>query len=151
MHDQQKRNQLLLWVIALGLVNFVAYTLIYWYLGGDAPNGFVEDGVYHLRGHFLWALSGKPTDPVSRNVWLYSFVHSISIWPTIAAVLASMLFLARPHIEATMNINSPTRGSVFVVSCFVVIGAVTSLSTLFFVLGFIRALQTVASGGAYNP
>lgn len=148
--DRQRRNRILLWVIALGLGNFVFYTVIYWYLGGDAPNGYVKDGGYYLRGHFLRALAGKPSDPVSRGVWLYSFLHSISIWPTIAAVLISMLILARPHIIATMKADVPVRGHTFVAICITVIVLVTGASTSFFLLDFIKALTSVASGGGYN-
>ena len=148
--DRQRRNRLLLWIIALGLTNFVLYTFTYWCLGGDAPNGYVTDGSYHLRGHFLWALAGKASDPVGRGVWLYSYVHSISIWPTIAAVLVSMLVLARPHIIATMKSDALIRGHTFVAVCITVIVLVTTASTLLFMVDFAKALSTVAGGGSYN-
>jgi hypothetical protein len=148
--ERQRRNILLLWIIVLGLTNFVLYTLAYWYLGGDAPNGFVTGGQYHLRGHFIWALSGKASEAVPRAVWLYSFIHSISIWPTIAAVLISMLILARPHIIATMKADSLIRGNTFVATCITVIVVVTGTSTLFFVLDFLRAMAAVADSGSYN-
>jgi len=148
--DRQRRNILLLWIIALGLGNFVFYTLAYWYLGGDAPNGSAGDGMYYLRGHFLWARAGKVSDPVSRGVWLYSYVHSISIWPTIAAVLVSMLILARPHIIATIKTDAPVRGNTFVAICITVIVLLTGATTTFFILDFIKALVTVSDGGSYN-
>lgn len=150
MMDEQKRTRLLLWIIVLGIGNFILYAVIYAYLGGDAPNGAVHDGNYHLRGHFFWRLTGQPTGPVSREVWLYSFIHSITIWPTIAAVLVSMLVLARPHIIATMKAGSWIGGQTFVTIFITVIILVTSASTLFFVLNFARALSTVAAGGDYN-
>lgn len=146
----QRRNRALLWIIALGLANFVLYTLTYWYLGGDAANGYVEQSQYHLRGHFIWALAGKSSGPVSRGIWLYSYIHSISIWPTIAAVLVSMLVLARPHIIATMKSDAPIRGNLYVAICITVIVLVTGASTLFFVFDFFRALSAVARGEPYN-
>ncbi len=148
--DRQKRNWLLLWIIALGIGNFILYTLLYSYLGGDAPNGSFQDGEYHLRGHFVWGSSGRSSGPVSRGVWLYSFVHSISIWPTIAAVLVSMLILARPHIIATMKSDSIVNGNTFVAICVTAIVLVTGASTLFFVLDFVQALSAIGSGGTYN-
>lgn len=148
--DSRKRNRLLLWIIVLGIGNFVLYTLLYWYLGGDAPNGFVREGMYHLRGHFLWGTTGRSTGPVSRGIWLYSFVHSISIWPTIAAVLVSMLALARPHIIATMKSDSLIGGRTFVATCMTVIVLVTGASTLLFILNFARAISAIADGGSYN-
>lgn len=148
--DRQTRNRILLWIIALGLTNFVVYTFVYWYLGGDGPNGYVRGGEYHLRGHFLWALAGKASDAVSRGVWLYSYAHSITIWPTVAAVLVSMLILARPHIIATMKTDSPMRGHTFVAICITVIVLVTGASTMFFIFDFVKALSTVAAGGSYN-
>ena len=148
--ERQRRNCILIWIIVLGLANFVAYTFSYWYLGGDAPNGFVTDHQYHLRGHFIWAIAGKASGPISRSVWLYSYIHSISIWPTIAAVLISMLILARPHIIATMKTNAPLRGHTFVAICITVIVLLTGASTLIFIFDFAKALSTVAAGGSYN-
>ncbi len=147
---RQRRNTILLWIIALGLANFVLYTLSYWYLGGDAPNGAYQDGHYFLRGHFIWSGTGRLSDAVPRGIWLYSFIHSITIWPTIAAVLVSMLILARPHIIATMKSDAPVRGNTYVAICITVIVLVTAASTLFFVIDFVRALLTIADGGTYN-
>jgi hypothetical protein len=144
------RNRILLWIIALGLTNFVVYTLTYWYLGGDAPNGGFENGQYFLRGHFIWSGAGKRTDAVSRGIWIYSFIHSITIWPTIAAVLVSMLILARPHIIATMKTEIPLRGMTYVNICIVVTIVVTSATTMLFVRDFLSALAQTAAGAAYN-
>jgi len=148
--NRRGRNTVLLWIIALGLFNFVAYTAAYWYLGGDAPNGSFRDGNYFLRGHFIWSPSGKPTEPVSRAVWLYSYLHSISIWPTSAAVLVSMFILSQPHIIATMNADTPQRGFTYVVICITAIVMVTGVATLAFVLNFLDALALIANGRPVN-
>ena len=59
---RRRRNQVCIAIIALGAVNFLAYTLSYALLGGDAHNGevrSVEDKegtaqqAYFLRGHFI--------------------------------------------------------------------------------------------------
>ena len=106
---RQKRNRILIWIIILGLANFVGYTLTYWYLQGDAKNGAYVDGKYYLRGHFIHERDGRITDDVSRATWIYSFVHSITIWPTVGAMLVATFILARPHIIATMKAAVPTK------------------------------------------
>jgi len=148
--NRQRRNTILLWVIALGLANFVLYTLSYWYLGGDAPNGAFTRGQFFLRGHFIWSGSGRLTEAVPRAVWIYSYVHSISIWPTIAAVLVSMLILSRPHIIATMKSDGPVRGYTYVTICITVIVLVTGATTTFFLIDFIKALAAISQGLPYN-
>lgn len=152
------RNRVLIWVIFLGLANFVSYTVMYGYLGGDAKNGDYRDGVYYVRGHHLrhhaveagagQQVSRGVESPVSRGWWMYSYVHSISIWPTIGAVLVSMFILARPHIIATMKQDAMIRGTTFVTACITVVVLVTGASTLYFVLDFVRALAIIGQGGA---
>ena len=95
---RRQRNKLLIGVIGLGLLNFLAYTIIYAILGGDAKNGWIVDGQCFVRGHFLRLGSEGQAVQVTMAVWIYSYLHSISIWPTIGAVLCCMLTLARPHI-----------------------------------------------------
>jgi hypothetical protein len=144
--DRRHRNQVLLWLIVLGLANFVGYTLTYWYLGGDARNGYYANGQYHLRGHFIRDRAGRPSDPVPAWLWIYSYVHSITIWPTIATVLVSMLILARPHIIATMKSDSRVNGATFVTVCMTVILMLTGASTLYFIFSFIDALTSISRG-----
>lgn len=115
----RRRNKICLRVIFIGALNFVAYTIMYAVLGGDAHNGErvlrdQPDGttkaVYLVRGHFIRSIEGR-TREVSRGVWIYSYVHSISVFITSAAMIISMLVLARPHILATMRhgwISGPT-------------------------------------------
>ncbi len=144
---RQRRNWILLWIIILGLANFASYTVMYWYLQGDAKNGAVIDGKYYLRGHFLHSREGRRTeDDVSRSVWMYSYVHSISIWPTVGAVLVAMFILARPHIMATMKSDSAWSGSAFVTACMTVVVLVTGVSTLYFILSFVNALLMIGRG-----
>ena len=144
------RNRILLWVIILGLANFVSYTLVYGYLQGDAKNGAVEDGQYYLRGHFIRERAGLRSEDVGRTIWIYSYVHSISIWPTIGAVLVAMFILARPHIIATMKSDATIRGPTFITVCITVIVLVTGASTFYFILSFFSALATIGRGESWG-
>ena len=147
------RNRWLIWIIMLGLANFVSYTVMYWYIGGDAKNGWIDqNGRCWVRGHHLRHYEdqseggrefGKARQ-VGQGVWIYSYIHSISIWPTIAAVLVSMFILARPHIIATMKQDALMRGSTFVTVCITVVVLVTGASTLYFLLDFVRELGMMA-------
>ena len=115
----RRRNQICIAVLMVGLLNFLVYTLSYAVLGGDAANGEritvvennqVVDHKYYVRGHFLRSLDGKQRE-VSATVWIYSYLHSILLPITSAAMIISMLVLARPHIIATMRdgwISGPT-------------------------------------------
>jgi len=133
------RNLICIWIIAVGLCNFVAYTIAYSFIGGDAVNGQITDEGYYVRGHFIHGPEGQVAR-VSRRVWIYSYLHSISIWPTIAAVLLSMLVLARPHIIATMKeglVSGQTLITIFSTVLVLVVGAMTA----WFVMDFIRSLS----------
>lgn len=150
------RNKALLWIIVLGLANFAAYTFFYWYFQGDARNGFIRfeldaaagmaEAHYYLKGHFLSNPDGMASAPVSRGVWIYSFVHSISIWPTIGAVLVSMLVLARPHIIATIKADAPVGGRTFVNVGMLVVIVGTLASAAVFLVNLMQALNAAAGG-----
>lgn len=147
---RRRRNKILIWIIGLGLLNFLSYTVTYALIGGDAVNGKIEDLRYFVRGHFLHHGPQGQTAEVSAPVWVYSFIHSISIWPTIGVVLCSMLFLARPHILATMREDSLIRGPSFFSAAMTIILIVTGASMLYFVVGFCQALGAMRSGGVYG-
>lgn len=137
---RRRRNKLCIAIIALGALNFIIYTILYAMLGGDAHNGErrvisnaadAPQVVYTVRGHFLRSLAGQES-VVSRNVWLYSYLHSISVLITSGAMIVSMLVLARPHIIATMR-DGLIRGPVFVLT----LGAVTTVTTMIAVALFV--------------
>jgi hypothetical protein len=133
--DRIRRNRLCIRLIILGLSNFIAYAIIYAVIGGDAPNGYIktvaDKPVYYVRGHFVHRTIGYEQD-VPKWVWLYSYIHSISIWPSIAAVLLAMLVLARPHILATYT-SGVVSGATLVTVMATVIVIVTSASMLWFI------------------
>jgi len=136
------------WLIILGLSNFIVYAVVYAIIGGDAPNGYIKrDGgraVYYVRGHFVHRMVGYEED-VPRWVWIYSYVHSISIWPSIAAVLLAMLVLARPHIMATYQRGIMTGNTLVIVMATVIV-TLTSLIMLSFTVNFVRVLGSAEAG-----
>lgn len=141
---RRRRNQVCIGVIAVGLLNYLAYTLAYVALGGDAPNGHREqvrqpDGsaatAYFVRGHHIRSLEGLETR-VSRGAWIYSYAHSISIPITGGAVLLALLVLARPHILATMRggwVSGETFVTAFGTVVVLVAGGLTGLLTWHFI------------------
>ncbi len=135
--DRRKRTKICVWLILLGLGNFLAYGVGYSLIGGDAPNGSVREGKYFVRGHFIHHLSGQEQE-VSRGVWFYSYLHSISIWPSIAIVLLALFALARPYILATYQ-NGMMKGTTLVTVISTLIIFVTSLIMISFTVEFIRA------------
>ncbi len=58
-------------VNAVGICNFLSFAAAALLLGGDAVNGFEQGGQFYLAGN------GRVTE-VSRVVWLYSWVHTVS-------------------------------------------------------------------------
>jgi hypothetical protein len=156
------RNRILVAIIFLGLANFAVYTFFYWYYQGDARNGCIRfvtnphdpqarpQPEYVLRGHFLRSRDGLESAGVSRGVWIYSFIHSITIWITIGAVLISMLVLARPHIIATIESDARISGRTVVNMCIFLVVVVTLASACIFVVNLWQALDAVAAGRSYG-
>lgn len=144
------RNLSCIAIIAFGLLNLVAYTVIYAFLGGDAPNG---DRVlvsaageprrfeYTVRGHFLRQAGGIERH-VSRATWIYSYAHSISIPLTSGLMIISMLVLARPHILATMR-GTFVKGELVITLFSAVVLLMTVALTGLFIWDFVRKIQQV--------
>jgi hypothetical protein len=143
--NRRTRNIICLWIIFLGLTNFVSYTVIYSYIGGDAKNGEIAEGRYYVRGNFIHVSNyGKEENKseVSRTVWMYSYIHSISILPTMASIILCTLILARPHIIATMKegfVGGQTVITIFATVVILVVGVITT----WFILDFIHDLTKV--------
>ena len=150
---RRRRNQVCIAIMALGAANFLLYTLVYAGLGGDARNGHREvvqqaDGstraVYYVRGHFLRSLAGRERE-VSASWWIYSYLHSISVPVTSAAMIISLLVLARPHIIATMR-DGFVSGRTFVAALGTVVVLVTVFTVTLFAWDFVAQL-----GGGPQP
>jgi hypothetical protein len=63
--------------IALATLNFIAFSIGSFHLGGDALNGYVHAGHYFVCEH------GHCTE-VSSNAWHYSYWHA---WGAMAGIL----------------------------------------------------------------
>jgi hypothetical protein len=141
------RNRICIWLIFGGLLNLLVYTVIYAELGGDAVNGEVVDAdtggqqrTYYIRGHFIRGLEGRQRS-VSKGVWIYSFIHSISLWPTQACMIIATLILARPHIIATMRESTWIRGPTFITIVVTLTVVLYAVITAWFAMQFIRDLS----------
>lgn len=128
-----RRTRICIWVIVLGLLNFLAYTVLYVFINGEAVNGWVDV----LAGHRSYYLQSGTE--VSHGVFLYSGVHSISIWVTVAAVMLAMLTLAKDRIISSMH-AAVVRGRTFITILATIITLTTALATVYFVLIFARTL-----------
>jgi len=124
--------------MVLGLSNFLLYTTSYAIIGGDAHNGVIKDGKYYVMGHFVHTATGEVRE-VRPWVWYYSYLHSISIWPSIAVVLLSMLALARPHIMATYK-RGIVRGGTLVTVMSTLIVFVTMIIMVTFIVHFVNTV-----------
>ena len=134
-------------IITLGMLNFLVFTVFYAALGGDAHNGGrrmvqLDDGglrsAFFVRGHHISSLTGRQRE-VSATLWIYSYVHSISVLLTSGAMIISMLVLARPHIIATMR-DGTIAGQTFVTVFGTVVVLITSFAVILFVWDFIQQL-----------
>lgn len=144
---RRRRNQICIAIIALGLINYVVYTVTYALLGGDARNGYRQviqhaggttEVLYAVRGHHMRDLSGRETQ-VSRAVWIYSYLHSITVPLTSGALIISMLVLARPHILATMR-GGWIGGQAFVLAFGVAVVLIALATTALFSWGLVADL-----------
>lgn len=144
-----RRNRICLRIIVIGLLNFLLYTICYAALGGDAHNGGVhlvtdadgrERSAYFVRGHFIRDPAGKERE-VHRWLWIYSYLHSMSVFATSAAMLISMLVLARPHIIATMR-GGWISGPAFIVVFGTIVVLVTSAAMFIFAWDFVDQLNS---------
>ncbi len=144
---RRRRNKICLAIISIGLLNFIVYTLLYAALGGDAHNGARvvlendeggERVAYFVRGHHIESLDGRRRE-VGRTLWVYSYLHSISVLVTSAAMIISMLVLARPHIIATMR-DGWVAGQTFVTVFGTVVILAASFAVFLFVWDFVQQL-----------
>jgi hypothetical protein len=148
--QRRTRNRLCIWLIFIGLINFLAYTIVYAELGGDARNGGVEikknaDGsvekIYYIKGHFIRGGPAGERSDVHRWTWIYSYLHSISIWPTQGMLMICMLILAQPHVIATMREDSLMQGTTFVSVAITLVAVVYAAMSIWFVIGFVSEMK----------
>ncbi|KPK81272.1 MAG: hypothetical protein AMJ81_10700 [Phycisphaerae bacterium SM23_33] len=118
-----RRTKICLWVIVLGLANFLAYSVAYFSLPGEAIHGHIsrEPSPGADRLHYYLLNKGGDVE-VTWRVWIYSAVHSSTIPVTVAAVLLAMLTVAKDRIVSSMR-SSAVRGREFITLLAMVVGA----------------------------
>jgi hypothetical protein len=79
--------------LILGVLNFAAFSLVSREIGGDAVNG--DASCSHLPGkYFLWdKFRPSPCHEVSRAVYLYSKVHTWSLFVSHPLGIAGAIYL----------------------------------------------------------
>ena len=129
-----RRTKICIWIILIGLGNFLVYTLLYVFIGGEAINGLVQTDAHGKVHYYLQSRA-----EVSAGTYLYSGVHSISIWVTVAAVMLAMLTLAKERIVSSMR-STVVRGRTFITILATIITFTTSVITIWFILEFCKSL-----------
>ena len=94
-----RRTRICIWIIVVGMVNFLAFVVGYSVLWGEALHGQIHLVDGELR-YFL-----QKGHEVSRGAFIYSGIHSLSIWLTVGAVMLSMLTLAKERIASSMRVT----------------------------------------------
>lgn len=140
-----RRTRICIYIIVIGLINFLAYTVGYIFLDGDAMNGYVRqvvtpDKVHRL--HYFLVAKGMAYE-VNRSTWVYSAVHSISIWVTVGAVLLAMLTLAKDRIVSSMR-TSIVRGRTLITIVATVVTLMSLSITAWFLIYMIQQLTVPA-------
>jgi hypothetical protein len=72
--------------ITVAVLNLWAFVAGAFFLGGEALNGRVDDGRYYLSN----LSDGGPTVEVSHAVWVYSYVHGVSVIGSHAALVLAI-------------------------------------------------------------
>lgn len=130
-----RKTKICLWIIVMGLLNFLAYTVIYMFVGGEALNGWVDVSPSGQLTYFLRSNGPQIAQQVSEGQFLYSGIHSISIWVTVAAVMLAMLTLAKDRIVSSMH-RTIVRGRTFITILATIITFVTIVITIWLSLQF---------------
>jgi hypothetical protein len=130
-----RRSSICVYVIAVGLANFLIYTTAYLIIGGEAIHGRIES----VGGQVQYILGGR-SEPVSRCVFIYSAIHSISIWPTFGAVMLAMLTLAKDRIVESMR-SALVRGRAIITLLAIIIGLIAIFWTYRFTRQFVRLMR----------
>jgi hypothetical protein len=147
-HAMTRRTRICIWVIIIGLANFLAYAVAYDAVGGEAVHGGVRaeriDG--KLVRHYFLAESGDLTE-TSRRVWIYSAIHSTSIWVTVGGILLAMLTLAKDRIVSSMR-STIIRGRTFITMVATVVTLISLLVTAWFLIYMLQHLFWPVPAGA---
>ncbi len=126
-----RRTKICIWIILLGLTNFLVYVLLYVHFQGEAVNGQLDH--YQATGETHYVLQSGHR--VSRGVYIYSGIHSISIWPTVGAVMLAMLTLAKERIASSMR-SAIVRGRTLITILATIITLIVMVMLIHFTLSF---------------
>jgi hypothetical protein len=130
------RTKICLWVIVIGMANFLAYTIGYTVVGGESVRGKVyEDPATGRRTYEL-----DNGQRVHRDTFIYMGIHSIVLWLSVAAVMLAMLTLAKDRIADSMQ-SAAMRGRTFCTVLAVVIGIFIGGMTFQFIHTFVDHFQ----------
>ncbi len=117
-----RRTRVCVIIIVAGLANFVAYTVGWALIGGDAMNGYVRlEAPGGAVRHYFLTRHGTEVREVSAAAWVYSAIHAISLPLTVGAVQLAMLTLAKDRLIASMH-STLVRGRAFMTTLALVIG-----------------------------
>jgi len=136
---QDRRTRICVWIILGGLANFILYIVLYAYFNGEAVNG----EVVQVGGQMHYFLQSKTE--VSRGAFIYSGIHSISIWVTVGAVMLAMLTLAKERIASSMR-STIVRGRTLITVLATVITLTVLFVTVVFTLRFIDKFNHPITG-----
>jgi hypothetical protein len=115
------RTRICLWVILIGMANFLAYTIGYTIIGGESVRGRIE--LNEQTGERTYYLdTGQQVAPAA---FIYIGIHSISIWLTVMAIMFALLTLAKDRIADSMK-SAAMRGRTFCTVLAVLIGICTA-------------------------
>ena len=130
------RTKICLWVIVIGMANFLAYVVGYSVVGGESVRGKIyEDPA--TGEHTYYLDSGQE---VGRGTFIYMGIHSIVLWVCVAAIMLAMLTLAKDRIADSMR-SAAMRGRTFCTVLAVVIGIFTGGMTFQFIHTFVEHFQ----------
>jgi len=155
------RTRVSIWVIMAGLVNFVAFAVVYYIIDGEAVHGEVQlversDGTT-VREYYLFDSMRPVPSPLpegrtrrsykvhktSRAVWIYSGIHATSIWVTMGGILLAMLTLAKDRIVSSMR-SAIIRGRTFIT----IVAAVITVACVFMTVRFTLVLIDLVNNPA---
>lgn len=128
------RTKICIWIIVIGMANFLAYTIGYTIVGGESVRGQIEK--IETAGGEKYRYYLDSGTEVSHAAFVYMGIHSISIWITVGAIMLSMLTLAKDRISDSMH-DAMMRGRTLCSVLAVVIGICTAGLAFQFVRQFV--------------
>ena len=131
------RTKVCLWVVIIGMINFLAYAIGYTIVGGESIHGQIHELI--STGQQKFYLSPGLRE-VSEGSFYYIGIHSISIWFTVGAIILAMLTLARDRISDSLQ-TAAMRGKTLCSVLAVITAIATSGLTFEFTRQFCERFQ----------